>query len=86
MQLLEADNSNIWAASKLPETKCFYCGNKRHPRKDCPAKDSVCFMCTKQGHFAKVCRSRDARRSETTAMLQQSHAVGSPLDFDRNVD
>ena len=69
MQRLEADNCNICAASKLLETKCFYCGNKRHPRKDCPAKDSVRFKCKKQDHFAKVCGSRDARRDETTAML-----------------
>ena len=31
MQRLEADNSNICAASKLLETKCFYCGSKCHP-------------------------------------------------------
>ena len=86
MQRLEADNSNICAALKLPETKYFYCGNKRHPCKDCPANDSVCFKCKKQGHFAKACRSRDARRGETTATLQQSHAVGSVFNLDQNVN
>ena len=36
--------------------KCLYCGNKKHPRKFCPAKDVICFNCSKRGHFLKVCR------------------------------
>ena len=36
--------------------KFKYCGNKKHPRKFCPAKDVICFNCSKKGHFSKVCR------------------------------
>ena len=36
--------------------KCKYCGNKKHPRKFCPAKDVICFNGSKRGHFSKVCR------------------------------
>ena len=37
--------------------KCFFCGNKKHSRAACPAKDAVCNRCQKKGHFAKVCKS-----------------------------
>ncbi|VDQ10656.1 unnamed protein product, partial [Trichobilharzia regenti] len=39
------------------ESKCFFCGNRRHPRSRCPARDAICKACAKQGHFQKVCRS-----------------------------
>ena len=31
--------------------KCSYCGNKRHERSRCPAKDKFCFKCGKKGAF-----------------------------------
>ena len=37
--------------------KCFFCGNLRHPRTSCPAKDSECNSCKKKGHWSRVCRS-----------------------------
>ena len=46
--------------------KCVYCGNKKHQRNLCPARDVVCFKCSKKGHFSKVCRSRDKRNSKGT--------------------
>ena len=48
-------NSESNATSKVE--KCYFCGKKRHPRKDCPAINSVCYKCRKIGHFARVCRS-----------------------------
>ena len=36
--------------------KCKYYGNKKHPRKFCPAKDVICFNCLKREHFSKACR------------------------------
>lgn len=40
------------------DLKCFFCGNPKHPRSKCPARDAVCNKCHKKGHFAKVCRGR----------------------------
>ena len=37
--------------------KCFFCGNKRHSRQICPARNASCQRCFKKGHFAKVCRA-----------------------------
>ena len=31
------------------EAKCFFCGNKKHPRKNCPARDTECYRCKKKG-------------------------------------
>ena len=36
---------------------CFFCGQSRHPRSSCPARESVCNKCGKKGHFGKVCKS-----------------------------
>ena len=38
--------------------KCYFCGNSRHPRIKCPAKDINCNICGKNGHVAKVCQSK----------------------------
>ena len=32
--------------------KCKRCGNKPHPRDQCPAKDAECYKCKKKGHFS----------------------------------
>lgn len=37
---------------------CFFCGNQRHPRSKCPARESECRKCKKTGHWAKVCKSQ----------------------------
>ena len=35
------------------------CGNKYHPRFQCPARNAVCHICGVKGHFSKVCNHRD---------------------------
>lgn len=44
---------------KSPQSKelCYFCGNARHARSNCPARESECRNCKKKGHWAKVCRS-----------------------------
>lgn len=37
--------------------KCFFCGNKLHPRTMCPAREAQCNKCKKRGHYQRVCRS-----------------------------
>ena len=48
------------AAVVVARSKCFFCGNGKHARQRCPARDAVCRRCSKKGHFAKVCRSNPA--------------------------
>ena len=47
--------------------KCYFCGNSKHPRQKCPAKDATCRRCQKKGHFAKVCRSNPTGEQGGTA-------------------
>ncbi|XP_061906727.1 uncharacterized protein K02A2.6-like isoform X2 [Entelurus aequoreus] len=43
---------------RVQTTGCGKCGNtKKHPWKECPARDAECHKCHKRGHFAKICRS-----------------------------
>ena len=37
--------------------KCYFCGDARHPRSDCKARNAVCNNCGKTGHWKKVCKS-----------------------------
>ena len=41
--------------------KCWFCGNDRHSREDCPAKGDHCKSCQKPGHWARVCNSKSSR-------------------------
>lgn len=40
------------------EKGCWNCGNRKHPKSSCPAKDQTCHKCNKVGHYAKLCKSR----------------------------
>jgi hypothetical protein len=42
---------------------CYFCGNHRHPRSKCPAREAQCKRCGKVGHFQRVCRSSKASNS-----------------------
>ena len=56
------DNQDPSSLAALPTEGafCFFCGNNRHPRSKCPARDAICMKCQKKGHFAKVCRGKAA--------------------------
>ena len=43
-----ADANHLRAGSV--EQLCYFCGNARHPRKNCPAKDAACNFCQNVGH------------------------------------
>jgi len=67
-----ADANHLRAGSV--KQLCYLCGNARHPRKNCPAKDVACNLCQKVGHYFKVCQKRLGNRSidatKETAAIQ----------------
>ena len=54
--------------------KCYFCGNARHDRTQCPARNDECLKCQKKGHWGRVCRSNTAIASigATNNTQQQS--------------
>ena len=60
--------------------KCFFCGNARHPRKRCPARDATCNNYQKKGNFAIVCRSDRAPPSSASIAMPAAPALGAILD------
>ena len=52
------DNSSNFTKSE----SCFHCNRKWHPRKYCPAIDSICNKCNKKGHWAIACKNRNAKQ------------------------
>ncbi|KAL7881030.1 hypothetical protein SRHO_G00032840 [Serrasalmus rhombeus] len=56
---------------------CGKCGNmKKHPWKECPARDAECRKCHKKGHYAKTCRSAKGVHDIT-----QGYVRGEEEDF-----
>ena len=50
--------------------KCWNCGNDRHPKSQCPAKDVICYGCGKKGHFGRLCRNpKHANKATAASML-----------------
>ena len=60
------DDAPVTAAT---QPLCYFCGNSKHPRAKCPAREAVCKNCGKVGHFQRVCRSKTSK-----------HQVGSAQD------
>ena len=58
-----------------PSRSCAWCGNDRHARDDCPAKDANCRYCKNKGHFEKVCFKKQRGQ-------QQQRAVDADLSDD----
>lgn len=57
-----SENDSTIAAT-LP--KCYFCGQSRHPRSNCPARNISCHSCGKMGHFTKVCKSKSQKPVNT---------------------
>lgn len=56
---------NTSSTSAAQET-CYFCGNRRHLRRYCPAAAATCLSCGKRGHFAKVCKNNAQQNSAMT--------------------
>ncbi|KAK4328285.1 hypothetical protein Pmani_001310 [Petrolisthes manimaculis] len=41
---------------------CYFCGNSKHPRVRCPARNVYYLKCGKKGHFAKVCKTVESAK------------------------
>ena len=55
------------AAIEPEAPACFFCGNSKHPRSRCPARDVICLKCQKKGHFSKVCRGKAVNKNKVSA-------------------
>ncbi|TRY80671.1 hypothetical protein TCAL_13410 [Tigriopus californicus] len=53
----QAQSKNQWPSYKR-EGNCWYCGQDRHSRKECPARNQTCSFCRKQGHIQVACKSK----------------------------
>ena len=69
---LSRDSPSV-VAPAVRNQKCFFCGNGKHPRFKCPARDAVCSNCQKKGHFRKVCRS-----GASSSMINGTSAAMGP--------
>ncbi|XP_071814632.1 uncharacterized protein [Apostichopus japonicus] len=89
-----AENSSVSAAARVSKQsqeslrgasfgapgKCYFCGYKRHPRSECPARDEDCNNCGKKGHFWKMCRSSqnaNSQRASTASALFDRPTIAS---------
>lgn len=77
VQVALAPNNAVQVAAVSKQT-CFFCGNSRHPRKLCPARDVECFKCTKVGHFGKVCTSNSKTKTPTKAAAMNTTNLNLP--------
>ena len=78
VSLLQQDSSPVSQISATRKQTCYFCGNLRHARANCPARDVTCNKCKKKGHFAKVCKSyvsSAALQESTSATLQSTNTV-----------
>ena len=60
---------NHLAAIVKSKQLCWFCGNIRHPRTKCPAREAICHKCKKVGHFEKLCRSSSVSAAVPKMMM-----------------
>jgi hypothetical protein len=79
-------STTILASSKTE--KCFFCGNHRHPRILCPAKEAICRLCSNKEHNQRVCKSRRNKSLQNstaaTHMLASVSAI-APCCLQRSI-
>ena len=63
------------SAAKSSELKCYFCGNDKHSRTVCPAREAICFYREKVGHFAKVCNKMKASSPVDNAATKVAASV-----------
>lgn len=74
------------AASSWPRSAhCFFCGNSRHSRNDCPAKNVNCRKCGKKGHYQKVCRSKHHVTGESASAYTLASLSSAPSCLQKSI-
>ena len=58
---LEA-NTLAAAVTETTSLSCYFCGNNRHSRSKCPAKDATCAKCQKKGQTPKYAKVKLPQR------------------------
>ncbi len=79
--------SNLNAALPQKKGMCMFCGNARHDRSVCPARNVTCHKCGKPGHFQKVCKS-DRKSPSSAAVFSPCLSgiiAGSPASLNKAV-
>ncbi|KRY38352.1 Retrovirus-related Pol polyprotein from transposon gypsy [Trichinella spiralis] len=62
--------------------ECYFCGKGRHPRINCPARNTTCNNCGKVGNFAEVYRSASKRTaSVSVTSLISSSTLSTATEF-----
>ena len=61
--------------------KCRRCGNKPHPRDQCPAKDAECYKCKKKGHFSSQCLTTTVKEVTSSTEVRSPNEEDLDLAF-----
>ena len=84
---ISLDNS-VSAAVQPEDQKCFFCGNNKHLRSKCPAREATCHKCQKrslcQGVSRKVSKTECSNKfSNTCFYILKSSCISSEIICDR---
>ncbi|KAK4308721.1 hypothetical protein Pmani_019584 [Petrolisthes manimaculis] len=63
---------------------CYFCGNSKHPRVRCPARNVSCLKCGKKGHFAKVCKTVESAKQCNSTSTDFIAAASHTRDSSNN--
>ena len=55
------------------DTHCFNCGNEKHAREKCPAKNAKCHFCHRIGHYESFCKSKQKSTTSMPRHQQRNH-------------
>ena len=82
----QVDSTHSDSTLAAADPKCFFCGNSKHTRSKCPAKDAICNKCQKRGHFVKVCRGKASKpdKASVALWLPTLATVGTPPALKRS--
>ncbi|KAF7255313.1 hypothetical protein EG68_11244 [Paragonimus skrjabini miyazakii] len=60
---------------------CYFCGLRRHPRRQCPARDAVCKGCGNKQHYERVCQSSRTIHSAaiSESVLSSTTVAAAPV-------